>query len=302
MKIYYGTKENMNDVTEICKNRLRKDNIITIPESDTIRTQYFVDNNPGIEKYIFIEHLDITTYYNQHFIIKINVLDENIYIYNANIILDKLKNLHTTLKLDYGNFTDEFPEQIMAVKYIKKDNKVLEIGGNIGRNSIVISSILENQKNLVVLESSQTIANQLIHNKKLNNMNFHIENSALSKNKLIQKVGDSMDNFTIISDVLKPGYEWVNTITLKQLQDKYNIEYDTLVLDCEGAFYYILKDFPEILDTINLIIMENDYYEIEKKLYVDLILKNNNFTSIYTKSGGWGPCYDKFFEVWKKLD
>lgn len=71
-------------------------------------------------KNIFIEHLDITTYYNQHFIIKINVLDENIYIYNANIILDKLKNLHTTLKLDYGNFTDEFPEQIMAVKYIKR--------------------------------------------------------------------------------------------------------------------------------------------------------------------------------------
>lgn len=46
-------KKNMNDVTEICKNRLRKDNIITIPESDTIRTQYFVDNNPGIEKYIY---------------------------------------------------------------------------------------------------------------------------------------------------------------------------------------------------------------------------------------------------------
>ena len=53
----------------------------------------------------------------------------------------------------------------------------------------------------------------------------------MCKRKLIQKGWD-----TIESDVLLDGYTNVNTITLDQLYSKYNIMFDTLVLDCEGAF------------------------------------------------------------------
>jgi hypothetical protein len=92
----------------------------------------------------------------------------------------------------------------------------------------------------------------------------------------------------------------VNTISLTELQTKYNIEFDTLVLDCEGAFYYILMDMPEILNNINLIIMENDYLDITHKNYIDKQLIKNNFYVDYVESGGWSPCYNNFFEVWKK--
>ena len=136
---------------------------------------------------------------------------------------------------------------------------------------------------------------QLIENRNLNNLHFHVENSALSIKKMIQKDWD-----TIQSDNLLDSYKWVNTITLETLKNKYNIVFDTLVLDCEGAFYYILLDMPNILDNINLIIMENDYYDISKKEYVDKILIQNNFIRNYVENGGWGPCYNNFFEVWKK--
>ena len=89
-------------------------------------------------------------------------------------------------------------------------------------------------------------------------------------------------------------------ISIIRSKNKYNIEFDTLVLDCEGAFYYILQDIPEILNNINLIIMENDYFDISKKIYIDEILMKNNFNVDYTEGGGWGPCYNNFFEVWKK--
>jgi hypothetical protein len=145
------------------------------------------------------------------------------------------------------------------------------------------------------LESDELIAIQLLQNKLLNNLNFHIEASALSKRKLMQK-----DWTTIPSDTLEHGYKWVNTVTFDDLKNKYNIDFDTLVLDCEGAFYYILMDMPEILDNINLIIMENNYHEIYKKEYIDNILKNNSFYIEYVEEGGWGPCRDKFFEVWKR--
>lgn len=211
--------------------------------------------------------------------------------------IQKLNSIHKNLKINYGNLRDELPEQKMSVKYLTGNEKVLEFGGNIGRNSLVIASILgNNQTNFVSMECDPDIANQLRNNRDINNLHFHIETSALSKKKLIQKGWNTM-----ISDVLLPGYKNINIITWEELQKKYNINFDTLVIDCEGSFYYILIDFPEILQNIKTIIMENDYTEIEKKIYVDNILKQNNFYVDYTESGGWGPCYSNFFEVWKKV-
>ncbi len=170
----------------------------------------------------------------------------------------------------------------------------MEIGGNIGRNSLVIASIVDNN-NFVSLECDENIAEQLKENRDINGYTFHIEKSALSKRKLIQKGWDTKP-----SDDLEPDYKWINTINLDELNSKYNIIFDTLVLDCEGAFYYILVDMPEILNNIQLIIMENDYYDISHKLYVDSVLEKYNFYNDYKEAGGWGCCYNNFFEVWKK--
>lgn len=221
-------------------------------------------------------------------------------MYNNNFINDhyidyRLKNIHNKLKIKYGSFNEELPEQKIVVRYLSGNEKVLEIGGNIGRNSLVIGSILNNN-NFVVLECDEHIYKQLLENRDLNNMSFNVENAALSKRTLIQKGWD-----TIVSDVVLDGYKQVNTIRYEELMSKYNITFDTLVLDCEGAFYYILIDIPEILNNIKLIIMENDYQDINHKNYIDDILRKNNFYVDYSEAGGWGPCYEFFYEVWKKF-
>jgi len=215
--------------------------------------------------------------------------------YNTPTPENKLEELHKSLKIKHGSLKEELPEQIMAVKFITGDEKVLEIGGNIGRNSLVIGKLLKNDKNLVVLETILDNVKKLEENKKLNNMDFHIEPSALSKRKLIQKGWDS-----IPSDVIKPGYVNVNIIDFENLQKKYNIIFDTLVLDCEGAFYFILEDMPTILNNIKLIITENDYKYINHYNFIKENLNKNGFKIVYSKSGGWGPCQTNFFEVWKK--
>jgi FkbM family methyltransferase len=212
-------------------------------------------------------------------------------------LYDKLTSIQNTLKLDYGTFLDEYPEQMMVVRYLTGNEKVLEIGGNIGRNSLVIASILNknNNNNFISLECDEEISKQLIHNKNINNLDFFIESSALSKRKLIQKSWQ-----TVASDELLDGYKTVNTINITDLNKKYNIEFDTLVLDCEGAFYYILLDMPEILNNVKLIIMENDYLDESHKKYVDDILNNAGFKIDYIEGGGWGHFANNFFEVWKK--
>ena len=300
MYIKYGIISNNIDVTDICLSKLTHNNIITIPSDESQRSYYFSDPLYGTLKKIIIINKDSITEYEHFYTIKINILDNTITKINNNDINNKISDIHSKLKIKYGSLNDELPEQKMVIRYLTGNEKVLEIGGNIGRNSLIISHILETKNastniNFVSLESDINIANQLRENRDLNNFNFHIESSALSKRKLIQKGWD-----TIISNTLEEGYQWVNTITLNELNKKYNIVFDTLVLDCEGAFYYILMDMPELLDTIKLIIMENDYTNLSHKTYIDEVLIKYNFHRDYVEIGGWGPCYSNFFEVWKK--
>ena len=268
---------------------------ITIPYGDQNRSHYFTDPIYGTLKKIFIEINEDLHEYDDYYTVIINVVESTITTINHNDT-SKIDKIHSNLNLKYGSFMEELPEQKMAVAYLTGNEKVLEIGGNIGRNSLIIASILNNNANFVTLESDVNIAKQLTENRDLNNFNFHIESSALSKRKLIQRGWD-----TIPSDTLQDGFNWVNTITLDELNAKYNIVFDTLVLDCEGTLYYILMDMPEILDNIKLIIMENDYWDLSKKQYVDKILSEHKFYVDYAESGGWGPCYQNFFEVWKKV-
>jgi FkbM family methyltransferase len=305
MIIKYGLLDKNIDVTSICNSKLKYGKYIIIPAGDHSRASIFTDPISGILKNVYIVDQDnITHEYNDSKAIYIDTqlnkvmadnIPDSLRLLNVD---EKIRDIHSKLKLKYGTFSDELPEQKMAVKYLTGNERVLEIGGNIGRNSLIISFILGiNSTNLVVLESDTGISNQLRENMVLNKMNFHIENSALSKRKLIQK-----DWNTIVSDTVLNGWKSVNTITYTELTQKYNIAFDTLVLDCEGAFYYILQDMPEVLENIQLIIMENDYTNIQHKIYIDTQLKANGFYVEYSESGGWGPCYGNFFEVWKRIN
>ena len=295
IKIYYGIFNNKIEVTDICFKHLIRNNIISIPSIDNNISNFFGDHLPGILKSIFILFEGTLNQYEDIYTIKLNLTENTITTLSDNQINSKTSIIQSNLKIKYGSFNEELPEQKMAVRYLTGNEKVLEIGGNIGRNSLVIANILKEQNNLVSLESDSEITKQLQENRDINNFTFNIENSALSYKKMIQRGWD-----TTYSNVLIDGWKWVNTITLSELRNKYNIDFDTLILDCEGAFYYILQDMPEILNGINLIIMENDYKDINEKKYIDSILIQNNFYVDYVESGGWGPCYNNFYEVWKK--
>jgi len=303
--IFYGKMHHAIDITSICYEKLKVNNIIYIQSNDPKRAILFSDPLVGVIKdiIIIIKKNTICQIYNYDALthIQINVLDGTIKTITNFDIHYTLQNLHSTLKLNYGSFSDELPEQIITTTFLTGKEKVLEIGGNIGRNSLIIASLLASHNNnnlkdiFVCMETDYDISKQLYENRDLNNFNFNIENAALSNQKLIQKGWD-----TIISDELLDGYKPVNIISFNDLNNKYNILFDTLVLDCEGSFYYILQDFPDILTNINLIIMENDYHNFSHKEYVNSVLKDNNFHLIYSETGGWGPCGENFFEVWRK--
>lgn len=219
-------------------------------------------------------------------------------------ITDKLTDLHSKLKLNYGNFSEEYPEQEMALMYIKPDDIVLELGGNIGRNSCIIASLLNDSKNLVVFESCNSFAQQLKENRDLNNLNFCIEDCAISKCELYQNLWNTKPDNEMNSEDYN-NWTKIKTSTWSDIKNKYNIVFDTLVADCEGAFYYILRDEPTFLENFKKIIIENDFQNHNHKLYVDEEFKKFNFKRVYVKelvngSDMFNYIKEYFYEVWEK--
>jgi FkbM family methyltransferase len=315
MEILYGANNTYIDITGTVFKKCLTDTGIVIPSGDDLRAQLFTDPYIGILKHIIIKYNNNEYVFHSNNEISITFPSISEQLNNLNnftnlkywwdnkgkFIIDtsqKLGELHSRVKLKYGNIKDELVEQFMAITNLNENAKVLELGSNVGRNTIIISTILKDSKNLVTLESDPDIANQLCENLQLNNISTNIEASALSSTRLIQKGWYTVpleEGIPITDD-----WKEISTITYDELMKKYNIAFDTLVADCEGALFYILRDYPQLLDNMNLLIIENDYNEIENKQFVDSVFISKGFKRTFVYKGGWGPCSDVFWEVWKK--
>ena len=306
--VEYGIDGKYLNVTNIALEFCVNNNILSLPSGDHQRAMIFGDPLPNILKNISITIDNNQVIYPDTESISIDVSkikiseilssisnDRSWYNRSLNNPIERLSLIHKNLIFLGGNIKDEYPEQVMVATYLNPDAKVLEIGSNIGRNTLTIATILYNQNNLVTLECDQNTCKLLRQNMRVNHYDFHIEESALSYRKLIQKGWD-----TIPSETLLPGYTPVNCVTYQELESKYNIQFDTLVADCEGALFYILTDYPDMLNNLKLIIMENDYHNITHKSYVDSVLLTKGFKRIFFQAGGWGPCQPNFFEAWSK--
>lgn len=313
MKFYYGyDNDHYVNVTDKVFEKFLFDLGIFIPSGDENRAAIFGDPYPGHLKHVLIvDSFGIMHkfHHTKDISIHISSISKQLTLINSpkewytsvgkNIenIEDRLQQLHKHIECNYGNMCDEYPEQLLAMKFIKPESKVLEIGGNIGRNTIVIGTILNNPKNMVTLESDPNNAKMLVDNLKTNHIESNVESAALSQHRLIQKGWITQPLF---DNTIPEGWSEISTITFDDLNKKYNIQFDTLVADCEGALFHILKDDPSVLTNINLVIIENDFQDITEKEFVNQVFEMHGLKCVYAESGGWGPCYNFFYEVWKK--
>jgi FkbM family methyltransferase len=305
MIILYGIENHYVDITKkvFIYNYIFHDknlNKIYISGNDKYRSIIFGDQGmKDIVKHIIINNKKYE-----------NDINLPVYIKNKKDLIksftpyEKLEMIHNNTLFN-GDIKNEFDEQLMAATFIKEESIVLEIGANIGRNTNTIARLLKDSRNLVSLETRKDLCDILRMNRDNNNLNFIIENSALSLNFMIQHK-NSWDAIPVSSYEEIKGIEdffIINTISFDYLEKRYleNKHFDTIVADCEGSLYYIFQDFPNILEHIDTIIMENDYRNISHKKYVDEFLLTNGFICIYRKSGGWEPCYNCFYETWIKL-
>lgn len=322
LQFFYGVDERYTDITRAVFDSCSDGDRIYIRKGDIIRGKMFTDPAYGAVKGIVVirEEGDGTrscASYGPNTEVNIPLTQEEKKTQhtrdpqvpphlptNLSSTDEKINYLHSRLKFAGANegLEYELPEQEMIVDYLDPKAKVLEIGANIGRSTLTIASVLEDPSNLVSLECDPESAELLRNNRFANGFDSHIEPSAISYRKLIQKGW-----MTIPSDELLPGYQWIQTITFEELVDKYGIEFDTLFADCEGALYYILNDSKELLRNIKTIILEADFAELAHKQNVEATFAEFGLKKVFSErlDAAWATWFpqeikDSFFEVWKK--
>lgn len=200
--------------------------------------------------------------------------------------INKLIPIHKSLTNFYpsNQIIHELPEQIMACLLLNENDSVLEFGGSIGRNSCVINTILKNKTNHVVIEPNPTEYAGLEKNRVLCGLEYKTESAAISKVPLYAH------HWVTYTTQVKNSIP-VNTITYEDFKLKYDISFNTIIIDNEGNFPQTLRDYPSILDGIRLIIIEHDFKCLEDLQYFCEVMKSNGFNmnAYYLKDYPDGP-------------
>lgn len=210
-----------------------------------------------------------------------------------------IEKLHAKLSLKGGFFSEELVEQEMSVLYIKPEDVVLELGGNIGRNSLIIASLLTDPaQQLVVIESDPVSCEILNENRDRNGFDFRTYPMALSKRPLLQW---GWDTKPYDEQSLSDGWKPVVSISYEELREQTGLRFNTLVCDCEGALYYILMDEPDFLNGIEKILMENDFWgDDDKEQVVHNLFRQKGFHPVFSRDLGppYGGFRANFWQVW----
>lgn len=164
----------------------------------------------------------------------------------------------------YGNCVNiehiEKREQDLAKQYILENDIVLELGARYGSVSCIINSKLNNKYNQVVVEPDDRVWDALEKNKVNNNCEFNIIKGFISNKKLDLInldvwLGGYGATFIESNDTKIPSY------SLDEIKNKYNLNFNVLVADCEGFLEVFFDENPNFYDNLRLIIFEADYTE-----------------------------------------
>ena len=192
---------------------------------------------------------------------------------------------------EYGRKIDinelETVEQSQAEQYITEDSVVLELGARYGTVSCVINNRLKNKSNQVSVEPDSSVWDSLEKNMHANGCKFNLIKGVISMQSLeLIHVPHGYGNTTVksVSSVI-PKY------SLDQVEQDYNLKFDTLVADCEGFLGQFFEENPRLYNQLKLVIFEKDN---PSKCNYTVILEN-------LKANGFTNLVSGFHEVWKKV-
>jgi len=194
--------------------------------------------------------------------------------------------------IEGGLHSEEFIEQIMCAIALGPYDRVLELGGSIGRCSRTIASIVR-PGNLVVLEPRTQDAVIARRNRDSAGLSYSILNIALSNVPLIWSEWRTYP----FNPVIHREADKVNTVSWEEFK-KCHEPFTALVADCEGALTKIIEENPTFLDGFLKITIESDFATTAEKQRFEKLLLDRNFVCVF--SLGEVNNSPGFYRVWVK--
>lgn len=152
----------------------------------------------------------------------------------------------------------EKAEQDLAKQYIEENDIVLELGARYGSVSCTINRNLKCKTNQVVVEPDERVWEALERNKKANNCEFHIVKGFISAKKIgLTNLNNYCGGYgaTYIEQIDSK----IPCFTMEEINEKYNLNINALVADCEGFLERFFDENPSFYDRLRIIIFEADY-------------------------------------------
>jgi FkbM family methyltransferase len=209
-------------------------------------------------------------------LILILILNKKEYFSNSNISFE----LYNIKKNKINNTQWEHSEQKTLGKYLKKEDNVLQLGGNIGASCIYVDKIINKGNTNICVEPNPKIIDTLKRNRQYNNSRFDIIYGIISEkqNLKLSNKGQNKDKNYWGSKVIKDGDINITSYPLNKIKNinKINI----LFADCEGCLETFIDEYEYFLNQLRLIIYEADQTNICNYKKIENILKKNNFKKI----------------------
>lgn len=152
----------------------------------------------------------------------------------------------------------EVDEQKLVNTFIQPDDVVLELGARYGTVSCVINSKLNNKSNQVSVEPDERVWEALEKNMKLNKCSFNIIKGFISNKKLsLENLDNCFGGYgsTFVDDEKSN----IQSYTLDEVQNTFNLKFNVLVADCEGFLERFFDENETLYNQLDKIIFETDY-------------------------------------------
>lgn len=138
--------------------------------------------------------------------------------------------------------------------------------------------MLKNKKNQVVVEPDSRVWKALEKNKKVNMCEFEIFKGLIGKKKYSLTNTDCYNGYA--TTMVENSNSNIESITLENLISKYKIDFNVLVVDCEGCFEIFLDENKDFIKDLRMIMYEADYPQKCNYVKIENILIENGFKVI----------------------
>ncbi len=234
-------------------------------------------------KYINIIFIIILILFIIKYINNVNHYSSNIGLIDGEKYYQELKDMNLIFKNEKGdnidNFSDEIAEQLISLKYIKPNDKVLELGARYGTVTCITSKKVGENGIVISVEPDSDVWNALENNLINNRCNANIIKGFISNNPVeLNKNGYSSYGIESKNSTL-PNY------TINEIKEKYKINnFNVLIADCEGCLEKFVRENEDMVKKLEIITYESDQPHMCDYNYLKTLLENNNFKLIETSN------------------